>query len=375
MTLRRHCALALFLIVACTGANYQARTPNFIVHAPTQQIADRIGQLAEKFRREKAIEWLGREMTPWPQPCPLHVKVSMNGPSGATSFNFGRDNYGRGMVMGQHMQIQGPLDRLMDSVLPHEITHTVFAYHFKCPVPRWADEGGSVLSEDDIERIRHDKLTRQILNSNHQFRLRQLFALTEYPQGKVMHLYAQGYSVTNYLVEMQGKHAFINFVARGMNEGWDRAASMYGFRTVEDLEENWLKKLRETKGQPHIQLAKNTRQPGTRTGPANPAANNPGTVVRLTVPPVQGYEAPGNPGAPVIRAQGSDGDAAPYYGSAQPTSRPRYLPDYQRPRTAQQPGQPAPVPVELGPPRYNIVPAGNAPAAPGSVSPVGFPQR
>ena len=49
-------------------------------------------------------------------------------------------------------------------MLPHEVTHTVFAYYFRCPLPRWADEGGAVLSEDDIELDKHDKIVRQILN-------------------------------------------------------------------------------------------------------------------------------------------------------------------------------------------------------------------
>ena len=31
--------------------------------------------------------------------------------------------------------------RILDSVLPHEITHTIFATHFGQPLPRWADEG------------------------------------------------------------------------------------------------------------------------------------------------------------------------------------------------------------------------------------------
>ena len=84
----------------------------------------------------------------------------MEGPSGATSFQFGQ-----GQVLGMKMEIQGPLERLVRSVLPHEVTHTVFAYHFRQPVPRWADEGGAVLSEDDIERNRHDQLVRMILNT------------------------------------------------------------------------------------------------------------------------------------------------------------------------------------------------------------------
>src|SRR5262249_56966796 len=93
-------------------------------------------------------------------PCPGDGKVTMNGAGGATSFAF--DN---GRVLGQHMTIEGSLDRLLASVLPHEITHTVFAYYFRRPLPRWADEGGAVLSEDDAERNRHDMLCRQILNT------------------------------------------------------------------------------------------------------------------------------------------------------------------------------------------------------------------
>jgi len=123
--------------------------------APDPQVAQLIGQWAEHYRKEKALLWLGREMPNWPQPCPLHVVVNMQAPGGATTFQFGQ-----GQVLGMKMEIQGPLERLVRSVLPHEVTHTVFAHHFRHPVPRWADEGGSVLSEDDLERDRHDQRQR-----------------------------------------------------------------------------------------------------------------------------------------------------------------------------------------------------------------------
>src|SRR5207249_5247071 len=139
--------------------------------------------------------WLGREMPQWPEPCPLRVTVTPGGSGGATSFAFDR-----GQVLGQNMHIEGTLERLLASVLPHEVTHTVFAYHFRQPVPRWADEGGAVLSEDDQERERHDKLCRQILNTpGRKIPLRRLFALHDYP-GDVMALYAEGFSVANFLV-------------------------------------------------------------------------------------------------------------------------------------------------------------------------------
>ena len=153
--------LAFVLIGALLSMGASYRTPNFVVEAPTAQIAEQVGQYAEHYRREKAKQWLGQEMPQWGEPCPLKVSVSMNGSGGATTFAFDR-----GKILSQDMHIEGSLDRLLASVLPHEITHTVFAYYFRTPVPRWADEGGSVLSEDDVERTRHDQLVKSILRTS-----------------------------------------------------------------------------------------------------------------------------------------------------------------------------------------------------------------
>src|SRR5687767_544041 len=80
------------------------RTTNFIVEAPTQELAQEFGKLAEHFRKQKAIEWLGQEMPRWPSPCPLRVTVTMSGAKGATTFTFPE-----GQVY-QTMFIEGPLD-------------------------------------------------------------------------------------------------------------------------------------------------------------------------------------------------------------------------------------------------------------------------
>src|SRR5205085_2810776 len=101
--------------------------------------------MAEHYRKQKAVEWLGQEMPPWPKPCPLKVSPKGQGAGGATRFNY---DY-RGNYDILDMGIEGDVERMLHSVLPHEVTHTVFAYFFRYPVPRWADEGGSVLSEDD----------------------------------------------------------------------------------------------------------------------------------------------------------------------------------------------------------------------------------
>jgi hypothetical protein len=152
MLMRRPLFIVLAGAMASMGANY--RTQNFVVEANSAQVAELVGKWAEYYRKEKALQWLNQEMPPWSEPCPVRVTVTKSGAGGATSFNF------MGGQVWQTMHIEGPLDRLIASVLPHEVTHTVFAHYFRRPVPRWADEGGSVLSEDDIERGRHDMMVR-----------------------------------------------------------------------------------------------------------------------------------------------------------------------------------------------------------------------
>ena len=287
--MRRLLALAVVVTtLASMGAQY--RTTNFNVHAADPQVAQLIGQWAEHYRKEKAMLWLGKEMPNWPQPCPLYVDVNQQGPSGATSFQFGQ-----GQVMSMKMEIQGPLERLVRSVLPHEVTHTVFAHHFRQPVPRWADEGGSVLSEDDVERDRHDQLVRSILNKGQKIPLRTLFGLTEYP-AQVMCLYAQGYSVTNYLVMRSNRQQFLNFVGRGMYLGWDKAVQEYfGQKSVEELEQAWLQFLRDARKQPAGSMVAGANNPAAGQVASAPVKGQ--VRVHLTVPPVQPLEI-----QPVARA-------------------------------------------------------------------------
>lgn len=375
MAMRRHVFLVLLGALSSLGASY--RTQNFVIEAPTPQIAEQVGQLAEQYRRDKSIEWRGQEMPPWPQPCPIRVKVTMSGAGGATTFAFDG-----GRVLSQHMHIEGSLDRLLASVLPHEITHTVFADYFRCPVPRWADEGGAVLSEDEVERNRHDQLVRQILNAGKAIPLRRLFALRDYPSD-VMALYAEGYSVAHFLVSASNRQQFLAFVAHGMQYGWDHAVQAhYRYRNVEELEQAWLSHLRATKRQPPALLASNT---------AAPAGPTPGTMVRLTAPPVQPLAD--LPPQPVYRGQSPEVEDR---ASRQPVARPGYLPDYYPapPPAApaapanwaapapvappamdqwQPPSAPASPAVRLGPPQV-VAPAPPAAPPPGQpVSPVGYP--
>src|SRR3954468_15190618 len=90
-----------FVSLAFGAAGY--KTTNFVVSAPTPQLAKEIGDQAEVYRRQLSMDWIGKELPPWSKPCPIHADVAPNkGAGGATSFVFNR-----GEVYGWNMNIQG----------------------------------------------------------------------------------------------------------------------------------------------------------------------------------------------------------------------------------------------------------------------------
>ena len=239
----RRLSAGMMLAVLCSAWSSTAavaagyRTANFVVDAPTQTLARKIGDAAEQYRQDLAIEWTGSPLPRWSRPCPIQAQVAANlGAGGATSFVF--DN---GEVFNWTMTIQGSEQRILDSVLPHEITHTVFASHFRRPLPRWADEGACTTVEHPVERARQHRLLIEFLTTGRGIAFPQMFAMREYP-ADVLPLYSQGYSLARYLIERGGRHKYVAFVGDGLAaDDWSGAlARHYGVGSVPQLQHQWL---------------------------------------------------------------------------------------------------------------------------------------
>ena len=210
-----------------------------------------------------------------------------------------------------------------------------------------------MLSEDDIERNRHDQLVRQILNTpGRAIPLKRLFAMTKYPPD-VMVLYAEGYSVSNFLVSNSSRGVFLNFVHQGMSGDWNAAVKAnYGYNSVEELEKAWVESLYHSRQQPSTQLA-------SRAAPTPDANPSERIVMRQTAPPAPPLlEAP----RPIVRGQAPD--AEPYTPAPKAKEAQWWLPPAGTsavvPAAAATAGwQPAPVPpsaVRLGAPRVDATP-------------------
>ncbi|MFO0788353.1 MAG: hypothetical protein U0805_02780 [Pirellulales bacterium] len=269
------------------------KTTNFVVSAPTPDLAKAIGDQAETFRHDLAIAWLGQELPQWSKPCPINAQVAPNlGAGGATSFVFDR-----GEVYGWKMNIQGSRERILDSVLPHEVTHTIFASYFRQPLPRWADEGACTTVEHRSEIAKQEANLIKYLQTGRGIPFAQMFAMKEYPSD-VMPLYAQGHSLSEWLIESRGRKEFLSFLADGMrDENWPRAVrDHYGYNNLVDLQNNWNTWVKQ--GRPQlgpatgVQIASAARNAAPSV---NAVASN--TAVRFQSP--DPYVTPASAAAPI----------------------------------------------------------------------------
>ncbi|QEF95997.1 hypothetical protein Mal15_00230 [Stieleria maiorica] len=238
---RRWSVLSAVLVALVWGGSdphvvaQNARTQNFLVHAPTQELAESVARDAERFRDELAVYWLGKPLPPWSTPCPIEVVCGPHlAAQGATTYN-------RSPVGNFQMRVIGSRERILDSVLPHEVTHTVMATHFGRPLPRWADEGICTTVEHSAERNKHEVKLREYLSNRRGIPMNRLFLLTEYPSD-MLPMYAQGYSVCRFLIEQSGPRQFIEFLEGYMeSSSWTaNVQAHYGYESLKQLQDQWL---------------------------------------------------------------------------------------------------------------------------------------
>ncbi len=278
------------------------RTQNFIVMAPSPGLAQAVGEAAEGFRRDLADHWLGHPLPDWPSPCPIRVIAGNLPAQGVTQYN-------PRPVSDFQMEVVGTPERILDSVLPHEVTHTILATHFGRPLPRWADEGICTTVEHVSERQKHEDKLREFLRTRRGIAMNKLFLLTEYPND-VLPMYAQGYSVCQFLIAQRGPRQFVGFLGEYMQRrSWTETIHQYyGYDSLAELQDQWLKWVSIGNG-PVDQFAKANLS----------AAGNGNVALAISTPPQ---------GAPVVQLASNRDANAPdsrdgWYGRLRSTAAQR----------------------------------------------------
>jgi hypothetical protein len=213
---------------------------NFVVTAASDAVARVVAAAAEDARTQFADQWLGEELPAWDKPVQITVVEREHGGDGSVTY----DRF-RGGVDNVRIVVRGPLDRIVEYLLPHEIAHVVLACSLQHPLPRWIDEGVALLSESQSQRTRQHKTVVQMLTSETLMPLHEIFKIEEYPQDhrKLVCFYASSYSLTEYLVAQGGRQRLLQFARDGGRIGWEASLVRHYGGNLDELESAWRERI------------------------------------------------------------------------------------------------------------------------------------
>jgi hypothetical protein len=207
---------------------------NFTVLAPNRVLADAVAKQAEAFRRESALEWLGKELPDRNGRSVITLDISSDKDEGWT---WPIDSPERTL---HQVWLTTSTERATGSTLHHEVVHTVLhSYYYPEVPPAWASEG--IASQaDDAERKASRR--RILAGWSRAGRWPNLKSLLQSPRIGHDNLdgYAASASLTEFLAERGGKTRVVEFARSGQRRGWDKAAGeFYGIASVADLQVAW----------------------------------------------------------------------------------------------------------------------------------------
>ncbi len=239
--------LLSLLLLLTLGSPLWAQPPsteNFVVLGTDVALCQQVADTAEHWRTEHWHAWIGRDMPGnWTQPCVVTLRYDKPTSDGGGSTTFVFDQGGDFDFRGTWLY--GRIDRLLDSVVPHEVLHMVFATHFRRPLPRWADEGACTVTEHFEPQATQNDALVHCLKTRRGIPTNSLLAATEYPRD-FMAFYAQSYSLADFLVEAGGKRHFVHFLDNYFQDhNWDRAlGESYPINNRDDLQDTWMQWVR-----------------------------------------------------------------------------------------------------------------------------------
>jgi len=231
---------SLLLALCCGPAEFVTESPsgfassdNFVVYAPTQELADEVLKKSEQLRTKLARAWLDKELAPGVGAAMIYVSLSNGENHGVTSpKNRPDEKY-------HVVTIRSSREKALNVILPHELTHALVADEFGTRLPEWADEGVACYQDgSELSGMRRQTLLRFARTAQWPSLESVLQQQTYKADDHTFFTVAS--SVTEFLLERAGPKTFFAFAIEGQEKGWEFAArSHYEFRSLRELESQW----------------------------------------------------------------------------------------------------------------------------------------
>ena len=244
-----------------TSGGWQvAATDNFRMHHRgelSRVDLQRLARHLEVKRSATGSKWLGSDFaSTWSVECDvfLHssdVQYEQHSRMPAETIGYARLKVGRGKVWSRRLDLRWQSDPVQTfEVASHELTHIVLADRF-CwyQIPRWADEGIAIASEEGVRPERLAGVLREAVQTGRLFSLQELLAARVYPQDRQMAdlFYAQSASLVRYLAETYGHEQVIELADSASRHGMKSTiAEISTLRSTAELEQVWMEWLART---------------------------------------------------------------------------------------------------------------------------------
>lgn len=226
------CSLLFTLVPSIENPSGRASSDNFVVYAPTQELASEVLQRAESLRTEFARELFGESIPPGVGLTSIHIRLSDNADEGRTWLT---DDPKRGC----HLVWLSTTGSILPTSLRHEMIHVVLGTKLFGKVPCWADEGLACVYDEPEHINSRQRLVEAFARNGNWPDIRRV--LDEPKLADTDHAaYAIAASLTRFFLN-RGDHAkFLAFAQSGSRDGWDRALNdHYRIHNTTELLSQW----------------------------------------------------------------------------------------------------------------------------------------
>lgn len=245
--------LGLLVGLALAGETVSQRGDWLVVQSDSFRVSSRIGRdeslrivrrcelLRRQLREKLSIQLVPERWSPRAEIVIHRTDEELAGalgitgagpiPAASTLLTFAGER-----VVGRRIDLRANAANLLDSVLPHELTHVAAG---DCcggrPLPRWADEGLAILSESAWEREARSRLANEAARRGRGVSLPELLGQRDFfPADRRDAFYARSAALVAALWERGGPERFFQFIERARRDGYERAAqAVYGLDGLE----------------------------------------------------------------------------------------------------------------------------------------------
>ncbi len=237
-----------------TGKWSELKTQHFHIFHENASLAQQVGDTLEYHwqaiqNRLAPKSW----QSDWRKACQVYIYPSREQYKQSTgmfdwSAGATRTCFEQGRLYVHAIHVYQGAELLLARTLPHELTHVLVPWFlgYKHDLPLWLGEGVAMTSEPPFQQTRYRSTLTSSLRCGKLFSLAQLFQLKEYPKEpyKADILYAQSFSVTEFLLQNYGMDRLWQFAASLPSLPVEKCVQeIFGLTGIEELERVWRQSL------------------------------------------------------------------------------------------------------------------------------------